>query len=439
MTNENLNLVEWALDYAKNEGAKEVAVNFSHDRSVEIEFRDKNIETLKESTQNSLSLQIYIDNKYSSHSTNDLRKDELKKFISEAVASTKYLTKDKYRMLPDPKYYSNASPADLKIFDRGYEKIEPEIRLKLVSEVENAAKSLPGEIITAYSSYGDEFYENIKLHSNGFKGTSSGTYFSLGGGVTVKDKNDGRPEDAYYATSRFFNELPSPELIGKEAARRALRKIGQSKIESGKYSMLVENQACGRLLGLFSGAISARAIQQKASYLDGLLNKKIASERLTIIDNPFLEKGLASRTFDGEGLAVKKRFIIEKGVLNTYLIDNYYGKKLGWEPNSGSLTNIIVEPGEKSQEELMKDIKKGILITGFIGGNSNSTTGDFSFGIVGQLVENGQIVKPINEMNISGNAKEIWNQLEAIGNNPNVYSSLRCPSLLFNDIQFSGI
>jgi PmbA protein len=170
-----------------------------------------------------------------------------------------------------------------------------------------------------------------------------------------------------------------------------------------------------------------------------MLDKKIASEKLTVIDDPFIEKGMGSRLFDGEGLATKKRFIIEKGILKTYFVDNYYGRKLGWEPTVGGPSNVVLEYGQKSFEELLKGIKKGILINGFIGGNSNSTTGDFSFGLVGKYIENGEIVKPINEMNISGNAKEIWNQLVELGNDPYPYSSWRVPSMLFDEIQFSGI
>jgi PmbA protein len=185
--------------------------------------------------------------------------------------------------------------------------------------------------------------------------------------------------------------------------------------------------------------MSARALQQKRSFLEDMLDKKIASDKITVIDDPFIEKGLGSRFYDGEGLAAKKRVMIEKGVLKNYYIDNYYGKKLGMEPNSGSPSNILFEYGSRSAEEMIKDVKKGILVTGFIGGNSNSTTGDFSFGIVGQLIEKGEIVQALNEMNISGNAKDFWNKLTEVGNDPYPYSSRRIPGMMFDGIHFAGI
>lgn len=127
------------------------------------------------------------------------------------------------------------------------------------------------------------------------------------------------------------------------------------------------------------------------------------------------------------------------GILLHYYIDDYYGKKLGMEPTTGSFSNLVFEYGSRSLEEMIRDMKKGILVTGFIGGNSNSTTGDFSFGIVGQLIEDGEIIKPINEMNISGNEKDFWNQLIEMGNDPYPYSSTRRPSMVFEGVNFSGI
>ena len=207
------------------------------------EFRDKKLDKLQESTQNSLNLQIYANQRYSSHSTSDLRKDELKKFITEAVASTKYLTEDQFRSLPDPKFYPSKLDLDLNLTDNSYENIDPTSRVNLASEIEKEAMAVSDLIISSTAGYYDDTYEeSIKLHSNGFKGESEGTYFSAGAQVTVNDKNGGRPEDWYYATTRFRNELPSPSLLGSEAAKRALRKIGQKKIESGEYQMLLKTE-----------------------------------------------------------------------------------------------------------------------------------------------------------------------------------------------------
>jgi len=434
-----LDLAQWVIEQATKSGADEAAVAITNQRDVEFQYRDKKLEKLKESTQNGLTLDIYTQKRYSSHSTNDLRRESLAKLIEEAVSATKYLNEDEFRTLPDPKYYHMATKPQLNIRDATYDSIDSANRKKLAAEIEEQGMSESDLIISTTAGYSDTLYETTRVHSNGFSGQIEGTYFSAGAEVTVRDGEAGRPSDWFYATTRFFEDLPGPAELGKGAARRALQKVGQSKIASGQYTMIVENRAGRRLLGMLAGPMSARSLQQKRSYLDGMLNKKIASEILTITDDPFLQKGLGSRYFDGDGMAANKRIMIEDGILRQFYIDNYYGKKLEMEPNSGSTSNTVFTTGELSLEEMTTQVEKGILINGFIGGNFNSTTGDFSYGIVGLLIEKGKIVQPVNEMNISGNGKDFWNKLRAVGNDPYPYSSSRMPSLLFEDIQFSGV
>ncbi|MBN2028962.1 TldD/PmbA family protein [bacterium] len=436
---ERIDLAEWVVESAKKYGADQVAVSISNSRNIEIEFRDKQLDKLMESTRNSLSLQLYVNQRYSSHSTNDLKKNSLDLFIREAVASTKYLTPDEYRRLPDPKYYPENVEGDLEICDQTYGAIESTSRVQMAAEIEAEAMAQSDKIISTTSGYSDTFGESVRLHSNGFLGERESTRFSAWAEVTVKDEDRGRPEDWFEAVTRFQKDLPSPEIIGRNAAERALRKIGQSKMDSGQYDMIVENRAGRTLIEVLLDPMTAEYLQQKNSYLENMIDKKIASESFTLIDDPFIQKGLGSRFFDEEGIASEKRIMIEKGILKKYFLDNYYGRKLGMEPNSGTQSNLVFEYGSKSMEEMIKELNKGIVITGFIGGNSNSTTGDFSFGIFGLLVERGSVVRAVNEMNISGNAKTFWNQLVAMGNDPYPYSSWQVPSMLFEGVQFSGV
>ncbi len=436
---ERLSLAQWAMDHALKQGADQVAVSMSNTREIHIEYRDRRLEQLKESTRSSLGLDIYVEQRYSSHTTNHLDRDSLARFIEEAVSSTRYLTKDEYRSLPDPKYYPGKTRADLRLIDPRHDKIQTPDRIRIAAAIEEAAMARSDRIISTTSSYSDSRDEILRVHSNGFTGEMESTSFFSGAEVTMDDGKGGRPADWCYVSARFLDELPSPDRIGTEAADRAQSKIGQEKLESGLYTMIVENRAAYRLLTLLERPMGGRELQQKNSFLEDMIGKKIASERLTMIDDPFIEKGLGSRHFDDEGLAAKRRVMIEKGVLREYYIDNYYGKKLGMEPTAGSTSNLTFEYGTRPLEEMVRDIDRGILVTTFIGGNSNSTTGDFSFGIIGQMVEKGEIVKPANEMNISGNSRDFWNRLVEMGNDPYPYSHWRRPSMLFEDVDFSGI
>jgi PmbA protein len=436
---ERLELAHWVIKKAQQAGVQEVSVGISKGRNVEIEFRDKKLEKLQEATSKSLSLTLYIDHRYSAHSTNDLRPDLLEHFIVNTIAMTRHLTPDSFRTLPDPRLYENRPNMDLQVYDQKYDELDSNQRIKIASEIEAITRSRSDLILSTTASFSDGLYESTTVKSNGFEGGRISTIFSCGAEVTMKDADDKRPEDWFYATTRFFGDLPVPDAVAQQAVTRTFRKLGMRKVTSRKATMIVENRSVPRILGAFLGPLSGRALQQKQSFLDGLLHQQVAAPCLTLIDDPFIPKGLSSRHFDGEGISSRILPVVEKGVLSTYYIDTYYGKKLGAEPTFGSWSNIRVESGEKNLEALIAETADGILVTSFLGGNSNSTTGDFSFGIQGMLIENGKPVQPINEMNISGNLKNLFQALVEIGNDIYPYSSYHCPSLKFEGVDFSGI
>ncbi len=203
--------------------------------------------------------------------------------------------------------------------------------------------------------------------------------------------------------------------------------------------MIVENKMAGSSLGPLISALNGSSIQQKQSFLIGKKGEKIGSGLMSILDDPFIVSGRGSRLFDSEGMATKKMPIVENGILKNYYIDTYYGKKLEMEATTGGTTNLVFMPGEKDLEGLLAEIDRGILVTGFNGGNSNGATGDFSYGIEGFLVEKGKLIQPVAEMNITGNFKQLWNDLVAVGKDVDISRSWRLPSLVFDNVDFSGI
>jgi PmbA protein len=185
--------------------------------------------------------------------------------------------------------------------------------------------------------------------------------------------------------------------------------------------------------------MSGGAIQQKRSFLDGKLGQKVGSDLLVLTDEPHVKRGLGSRLFDGEGITARQLPLFEAGVLRSYFIDTYYGRKLKARPTTGSTSNLSWKLGSKGQEGLLADLKEGILVTSFLGGNSNGVTGDFSLGVQGFRVRGGKLAEPIGEMNISGNQMDLWKRLVAVGNDPYVNSSMRTPTLVFEGVQFAGV
>jgi PmbA protein len=180
-------------------------------------------------------------------------------------------------------------------------------------------------------------------------------------------------------------------------------------------------------------------LQQRRSCFEERLGQPVAAAALTLHDDPLRPRGLGSRTYDGEGLAARRLPLITAGRLDNYLIDVYYGRKLGLPPTTGGPSNVVLQPGDRSPEQLLAGVDRGILVTGFLGGNANPATGDFSFGITGQRVQGGRLDRPVSEMNVTGNHLRLWQRLAAAGDDPYPHSAWRIPSLVIEDVQFSGI
>jgi PmbA protein len=435
---EKYNIAKWAMEHAIKNGAQQARVSIYNNNSSQIEVREEKIDKLQESNRNGMRINLFVDKKYSSISTSRItNKEELGKFIEEAIAGTRYLAEDAYRSLPDPDRYYKGDGPNLKSVDPTFKSVDPQQKVQDAFNVEKEVLGSDERIISVSSSYSDGMSGSVMVDSNGFEGDTENSYYFLSTSVSVTD-GKARPQGNWYESAIFSDQLIRKD-IGKKALKRALERLGQEKIESRQMPMIVENKMAGRVLQPVISALNGSSIQQKQSFLIDRIGDKIGSGLLSITDDPFIVSGRGSRLFDSEGIATEKRTVIENGVLKTYFLDTYYGKKLGMEPNSGSTTNLVFELGTKDLDGLLADIDRGILVTGFNGGNANPVTGDFSYGIEGFLVEKGKLSKAVSEMNITGSYKELWNKLVAVGNDPDLSRSWRVPSLVFDRVDFSGI
>jgi PmbA protein len=426
---------------ARKKGAQEAACGVYRVRGVEVQWRDGKLERISEATTRGLGLELYVDGRYASVSTSDLRPEAVERFVEDAVALTRTLAVDPHRRLPDPKLYEGQPKVDLDLEDRRYGELDAQARRRLAEELETAARAVSGSerILSVTTGFGDTLAESWRVHSNGFEGQRRSTDFGMSAQVSVQDPDGRRPEDWDAASARHFGALPGAERIGRTASERALGRVGSKKAESALYTMAVENRAAGRLLGFMLGPLAAAALQQKRSFLEGRLGQRIASELLDVTDDPLVPRGLGSRLYDSEGMAAKRFPVFEGGVLRNYYVDNYYGRKLGMPPTTRGMSNLAWKLGDAPEEKLVADVKEGILVTGWLGGNSNGTTGDFSLGAQGFRIRGGRRAEPIGEMNVSGNHLELWRHLVAVGNDPYPYSSGRTPTLVFEGVQFAGV
>lgn len=435
-----LAIAQSCIAVAKSAGAGASAARAYRVRDVSLDYRDGKVEKISESTTRGVNIQLYVDGRFSSVSTSDLRPEALKTFISDSIAVAKAIAPDPFRALPDPALYKGQAAADLQLEDPKYFGITADDGRKMAKVVHDAARTVKGsEVITSVtSSFSSNLVENWMVTSNGFSGTNRGTSFFVSAQVSAKDSDGRRPEEYDFAGSRFWGAVPDPARVGVSAAERTLRRLGSKKGESMAMTVIVDNRAAGRLVGMLGQALQGGSLQQKRSFLEGKLGQQVLSPLVTVTDDPLIPKAFGSRKFDMEGIAAKPRVIFENGVLKSYYIDTYYGRKLKMEPTSGGTSNLTWKLGSKSQKQLFADAKDALLITGFIGGNSNGGTGDFSVGVVGFRLRNGEVAEPLAEMNLSGNHLEFWKKLVALGNDPFPYSSLRTPTLVFENVSVAG-
>jgi PmbA protein len=404
---------------------------------VEFTTRDGKLEKVQESTSRALSVQIYAEGRYSQHSTTDLRPESLKAFLDEAVALTKALQPDPFRAIPDPKLFEGRPEVDLDLVDSGLGALTQAQRQQWC-EAMDAAAGAHDSVISTESTVQDDHYMSAAASSNGFSGTSQETGVWMISSVSLQDEGDKRPSSYDYLGGHFLAELPDPAKVGDGALQRALARLGSVKGPTGNKTIVVDRRSAGRLLGALLSPANARTIQQGRSFWAGKIGQPLASDKLSIVDDPLLVRGFASRLFDGEGISARRLPIIEAGVAKNVYVDTYYGKKAGLEPTTGSGSNKVIALGEQDRAALLAEVGEGILVTGWLGGNSDSTTGDFSFGLEGHLIEGGQVGACVGEMNATGNLVDLFMHLVAVGNDPWEYSSTLAPSLVFEGVQISG-
>ncbi|MCA9699592.1 MAG: TldD/PmbA family protein [Myxococcales bacterium] len=425
-----------AVEFATKAGAAGCFAHIYQARSVSCQVRDGKLEKMEESTQSGISVELYVDGRYSSHSTNDLRPEVLQAFIADAVALTRVLEVDEHRQLPDPARYAK-SIADLDLHDPAIAATSADDRLQRALAL-NERVAGKDKVISASSAVSESEVEIGAVSSNGFAGTYRATDTGLYADATLRDEGDKRPEGGFGMSARHLADLMSPEAVGDEALRQAIQRLGSQKGPTVRTTMVVDRHSAGSLLMRLLMPAYGWAVQQGRSMWTDKLDKRLLSKKLSIVSDPLIPRGQGSRPFDGEGLASFRMPVIEAGALKNYALDTYYARKLGMEPTTGSPGNLVVSPGKRDLDRLIAGVGEGVFVTSWLGGNADSTTGDFSFGLRGHMIRKGAIAEPVGEMNVTGNLIELFAKLGEIGGDPWLHGRIRTPSLVFTDVQFSG-
>ncbi len=440
MSQELLDLAASVVKATQALGAEEVRVGVSEGTQTSIGRRDRQVETASASTSRSLGLSLLAEGRWSSHSTSDLRPEALADFLKTAVAATRVLEPDPDRALAPAELCGRGSTeAHLDHLDPAWFTFTADERGAWAEALEAATLALADQrLISAEAHVSDGQGSAAVVTSHGFADTSQSASFGFYAGVTLQDDDGRKPEGGAGYSACYRSDLPSVELVAEEAWAKAREALGAGPIASGRYPLVLQNRVVGRILGMLGGPLSGHALHHGRSCLAEKLGEAIGSKHLTIFDDPTIPRGLGSTPWDGDLMVAHPRPVVTEGVLNTFYLSTYYARKLGKPPTTSGRSNWVVPPGQRSWQEIVGGEAKAILVTGFLGGNANPLTGDFSFGIRGRLLENGEPTACLSEMNLSGNLLQIFHQLAEVANDPWTWSSTICPTLVFEDQAFSG-
>jgi len=420
-------------------GADEVAVSVSQSISTELTQREGLLEKTQQSNSLGVGIELLVDGKFSGHSASDVRLDSLKPFLQRAIEATRFLEPDPHRVLPNLEEMGSTS-SDLEVNDPTWAGTTADMRRERLNILEasshKAASHLDVRSITHH--VWDSHVRSHVAASNGYSQGWERTSFGMGGEITLVD-GERLPEAYDYRSARHQSDLPTAEALSAELVKRAESRLNSSGIKSARMPILLRNFAANKLIGTFLSPLSGRAIYEKRSCMLDKIGQQVAASELTIVDNPLIPRALGSRPYDNDGFETKPRTIVENGVLNMYLLNLYNARRLGTTPTMGGASNICIEPSAHTPMDLIRDLPQCIVVEGFLGGNANPITGDFSYGITGRYFEKGELVQGISEMNISGNIIEVMSTFEMAANDVWTYSSYRTPSLLFGNVQCSGV
>lgn len=441
-------LAEWALDEARRCGATATEVLLVSGESLEAGVRLGEIEKLKSSRERRLGIRAFVDQSSATASTAELERDALKAFIADTVRLARLTAPDPFSGLPDPASHPRHL-AELELTDTEHGIIGADPALDIARRAERSALGLDPRIKNSEGAGFDSgFYQILFANSQGFSGEYGGTSYSLG--VAPIAESDGAMQQGYwYTTSRHFEKLEQPESVGRISAERALKRLGARKVKTVRAPVVFEPDRAASLIRALVGAASGPSLYKGASFLINRLGTQVAAPGVTIIDDGTMRGGLGSKPFDGEGLLTTRKAVVESGMLKTYLLDSYSARKLKLGPTGNaarsvgdaptvSPTNLYLEPGRYSPEEIIGSVREGLYVTELIGFGVNSVTGDYSRGASGIWIENGQLTYPVQEITIAGNLKEMFMAIEMIGNDLVWRSSTVAPTIKIAEMMIAG-
>lgn len=450
--NDNMNhLTDLAGDMlakAKQHGASGADVMVADGDTFSVQVRLGAVDRLTKAREKRLGLRVFFGKRSASASTSDFSRESLNRLVSDTCALAAAVAEDEMSGLPAGDLMAHDLP-DLDLYDPTV--LDTTAQIELARRAEASAMAADSRIT---NSEGADFNSSagrvVLANTHGFLGEHRSSSFAMSVSPIATDQDSGcMQRDSWYAVQRTFARLDSPESVGQEAARRTVRRLGARKVTTRRAPVIFDQETAGSLLANLCSAVSGYALYKGASFLIGHLGNRLAPETVTIYDDGRLPGGLGSRPFDGEGLPTRRTTVVERGILASYLLDTYSGRKLGLAPTGNASrgvgetpsvgpTNFYMVPGIADPSEIIRSVREGLYVTELIGFGVNMVTGDYSRGAAGLWIENGELAYPVEEMTIAGNLKRMFADIELVGNDLEFRGRFACPTIKIGEMTIAG-
>ncbi len=411
-------------------------------------LRLRKIESLKEAASKALGLRVFIGTRSASSYSSDFSAASLDRLVARTLAMARATSDDPSSGLPEAAAMGKYS-GDLKLYSGDVRDLSTDDRIAMARRAEEAALSADPRIKNSEGASFDAS-EGSKAYANslGFSGSYRASYCSVSA-VPIAQDDAGMQRDYWYSVARGAKGLDAPETVGRKAAARAVRRLGARKVSTCRVPVVFDPETARSIVGHIFEAVRGDAIYRDASFLAGKLGSRIAGENITVLDDGLMPGGFGSRPFDDEGIPASTTPVVEKGVLQNYLLNSYTARKLklmttgnasrgiAGPPGVGP-KNFYLVPGQSPPEEILRSVKNGFYVTELIGFGVNIVTGDYSRGAAGLWVENGELTYPVEEVTIAGNLTEMLGRVAMIGSDLEFRSALASPTLLIDGLTVAG-
>lgn len=444
-----MDLAAQVVEKARAQGATVAEASAGAGWELSTRVRLGEVELVEEAGTRSLSLRVIKEGRVAMTATSDLTPAGIQRCIDDAIELADLSEVDLHAGPADSQLLAREPFPDLDLFDPTVADVDANRALEIAKTAEAAALAFDKRLsLSEGASFSRVTSTRALVLSSGFSGLTRGSYASLTVSPVAEDTDKKRRRGYYWTAKRHFADLESPTAVGEEAARRTLAKLGSRKVSTTEAPVVFESDIARSLIGTLAGCIVGSAVWRKSTYLLERENTPIASELVTIVDDPLIPRAPGSRPFDGEGLASRKNLVVDAGVLKTFLLDCYSARKLNRTSTASaarsggsigpSTTNFILQAGNLSRDDIVGSVERGLYVTEMMGFGFNPITGDFSRGASGFWIENGKLAFPVSEVTISSTLDKILQNIDAVGDDLELKTSTASPTFRTRSMTIAG-